>query len=60
MLSQAGGETLLSVGHKLINSIWTKEELPFQWKEYIIVPVHKKGDKTACNNHHGLSLLSTS
>jgi hypothetical protein len=23
-----------------------KEELPDKWNEYIIVPVHKKGDKT--------------
>jgi hypothetical protein len=32
--------------HKLINSIWNKEELPDQRKESIIAPVHKKGDKT--------------
>jgi hypothetical protein len=36
----------LSGIHKLINSVWNKEELPDQWKESIIVPVHKKGDKT--------------
>jgi hypothetical protein len=40
---------LLSVFHKLINSIWNKEELPDQWKESIIVPIHKKGDKIDCN-----------
>jgi hypothetical protein len=45
-LIQAGGKILLSVIHKLINSVWNKEELPDQWKESIIVPVHKKGDKT--------------
>jgi hypothetical protein len=39
---QAGGEILRSKIHKLINSIWNKEELPDQWKESIIVPVHKK------------------
>jgi hypothetical protein len=44
-LIQAGGELLLSAAHKLINSVWNKEELPDQWKESIIVPVHKKGDK---------------
>jgi hypothetical protein len=27
-LIQAGGEMLLSVIHKLINSVWNKEELP--------------------------------
>jgi hypothetical protein len=40
---QAGGEMLLSAIYKLI---WNKEELPDQWKESIIVPIHKKGDKT--------------
>jgi hypothetical protein len=59
-LIQAGGEILLSAIHKLINSVWNKEELPDQWKESIIVPVHKKGDKTNCNNYRGISLLSNS
>jgi hypothetical protein len=59
-LIQAGGEMLLSAIHKLINSVWNKEELPDQWKESIIVPIHKKGDKTDCNNYRGISLLSTS
>jgi hypothetical protein len=36
----------VSVFHKFINSIWNKEELFDQWKESIIVPIHKKSDKT--------------
>jgi hypothetical protein len=36
-LIQAGGKMLLSVIHKLINSIWNKEQLPDQWKESIRV-----------------------
>jgi hypothetical protein len=51
---------LLSEIHKLINSVWNKEELPDQWKESIIVPIHKKGVKTDCNNYRGVSLLTTS
>jgi len=43
--------------HKLINSVQNKEELPQQWKESIIVPIFKKGDKTDCSNYKGLSLL---
>jgi hypothetical protein len=59
-LIQAGGEILLSAIHKLINSVWNKVELPDQRKESIIVPVHKKGDKTDCNNYRRISLLPTS
>jgi sorting nexin-29 len=56
---KAGGETLYSEIHKLICCIWNKEELPQQWKESIIVPIYKKGDKTDCNNYQGISLLLT-
>jgi hypothetical protein len=48
------------VNHKLINSVRNKEELPDQWKEFIIVPIDKKCHKTDCNNYCGVSLLSTS
>jgi hypothetical protein len=51
----AGGEILRSKIHKIINSVWNKEKLPGQWKESIIVPVHKTGDKTACSNYRGIS-----
>jgi hypothetical protein len=58
--SYVGCGMLVSVIQKLINSIWNKEELPDKWKESISLPVHKKGDKTDCNNYHGISLLSAS
>jgi hypothetical protein len=51
---------LLSAIHKLVNSVWNKEELPDQWKESIILPVHKEGDQTPYNNFRGITLLSTS
>jgi len=44
---------------KIIISIWNKEELPEKWKDSIIVPIHKKEDKTDCNNYRGISLLPT-
>jgi hypothetical protein len=49
-LNQARVEKLLSVIHKPTNSIWNKEELPYQRKESVIVPIYKNGDKTDCNN----------
>jgi hypothetical protein len=36
-----------------------KEELPQQWKESVIVPVYKEGDKTECGNYARMSLLPT-
>jgi hypothetical protein len=59
-LIQAGGDELRSEIHKLIRLIWNKEELPHQWKESIVVPMHKKADKTDCSNYRGMSLLTTS
>jgi hypothetical protein len=56
-LIKTGGRTIRSEIHKLINSIWNKEELPEQWKESIIVPIYKKIDKTDCSNYRGISLF---
>jgi hypothetical protein len=58
-LIKARGETLYSEIHRCICPIWNKEELPQQWKESIVIPIYKKGDKTDCNNYPGISLLST-
>jgi hypothetical protein len=40
-LIKAGGKTIRSEIHKLINSIWNTEEFPEQCKESISVPNHK-------------------
>jgi hypothetical protein len=53
-LIQAGGGTLRSEIHKLIKLIWNEEELPHQWIESIVVPIHKKGDKSGCSNYRGI------
>jgi hypothetical protein len=48
-LIQPEGEMSLSAIHKLINFVWNTEKCSDNWKESIIVPVHKKGDNTGCN-----------
>ena len=53
-LIKAGGSTIRGEIYKLIISIWNKERMPEEWKESIIVPIYKKGDKTDCNNHRGI------
>jgi hypothetical protein len=59
-LIQARGEILRPGIHKLLNVIWSKQELPHQWKESIILPIYKKGNETDCSNYRDISLLSTS
>jgi len=58
-LIKAGVRTICCKIHKLIISIWNKEELPEKWKESVIVPIYKKGDKTECSNYGDISLLPT-
>jgi hypothetical protein len=58
-LIKAGGRTIRCAIHKLIISIWDKEELPEEWKESIVVPIHKKLDKTDYNNYRDISILPT-
>jgi hypothetical protein len=52
-LIKAVGRTIRCDIHKLINSVWNKEELPDEWKESIIIPIYKKGDKADSNNYRG-------
>jgi hypothetical protein len=58
-LIKAGGRTNGYELHKLIISIWKKEELSEERKESIILPIYKMGDKSDCSNYRGISLLPT-
>jgi hypothetical protein len=58
-LIKAGGRTFRSAIYKFIITIWNKEDLPEEWKESVIVPIHMKGDTTECNKYRGISILPT-
>ena len=55
-LIKARGRTIQATIHTLINYIQNKEEFPEEWKELIIVPIHK-GDKRVCSNYRGIPRL---
>jgi len=55
---KAGGRAICYEIRKLIISIWNKKEFPDEWKESIIVPFYKKGNKTDSSNYRGVSLAN--
>lgn len=57
-LLKKGGDVVIDKMWELIQKVWDKEEMPNDWQEAIVVPIHKKGDKEDCSNFRGISLLS--
>jgi len=45
--------------YRICHRVWLVEVLPETWNEAIIIPLHKKGDKTECSNYRGISLLNS-
>ena len=41
--------------YELVRQIWQEERIPEEWKEIILVPVHKKGDRDRCENYRGIA-----
>ena len=42
-----------------INEVFIGKDFPKEWKDCIVVPIHKKGDKHDPNNYRGISLINT-
>ncbi|PSN53384.1 hypothetical protein C0J52_03797 [Blattella germanica] len=57
-LIKYGGRTLKQKLYKLIKEIWEKGSMPDQWKEGLLYPIHKKGDKMNCANYRPIALLN--
>jgi hypothetical protein len=41
----------------LIKRIWQEERMPQQWRNTIIYPIPKIGDRKNCDNYRGILLL---
>ena len=56
---EEGGAVLTDKLLTLIQLIWEKEQLPQDFKDTSIIHLYKrKGNRQACDNHRGISLLS--
>jgi hypothetical protein len=42
--------------YELVRQIWEEERIPEEWKETIIVTIHKRGDRESCENYRVIAL----
>jgi hypothetical protein len=42
--------------YELVRQIWEEERIPTEWKETIIVPIHKREHRDKCENYKGIAL----
>ncbi|CAH8560679.1 unnamed protein product [Dicrocoelium dendriticum] len=57
-LFKYGGVAIINQLTALFAKIWHEEKVPSSWGESVIVPIFKKGARTSCANHRGISLIS--
>lgn len=43
--------------YELIKDIGRQGKMRCSWNEAILIPLHKKGDRTICSNYGGIVLL---
>ena len=55
-LIKYGWNKLLNRMYELVRQILEEERIPEEWKETIIVPIHKRGDRLRCENYRGIAL----
>jgi len=52
-LIKHGGDKLLNRMYELVRLIWEEERILEEWKETIIVHIHKRVDRDRCESYRG-------
>ena len=43
---------------ELLKEVWKTKQVPQEWKNAILIPIHKKKCRKVCDNYRGIALLS--
>ena len=54
-----GGAESVRWFKSLFDAVWQEECVPDDWKNQLLIPLHKKGCRAICDNYRGIALLST-
>lgn len=54
-----GKEKLLKTLTEILNEMWIMGKTPEDWKEGIITPIYKKGDKKKAKNYRDIALMDS-
>ena len=53
-----GGEESVRWLKAISDGIWKEDSIPGDWKRQLLIPLHKKGNHSMCDNYRGIALLS--
>ena len=53
-----GGEELVTSLTNILRTVWHSEQVPKEWNTSIVILIFKKGARSLCENHRGISLVS--
>ena len=42
----------------ILHTVWNEERLPKEWNISTVIPIFKKGARSLCENHRGISLVN--
>ena len=48
----------VKVLHSIFQQIWKTQQLPWDWKRPIFIPISKKANAKECTNYHTIALIS--
>ena len=57
-LFKFGPGKLIRIVHRVVVWIWETEQLPDEWKDGVICPIYKKGDKLDCENYRAITITN--